>query len=116
MVAPDWDWHCVDFVGEHYKQATGKNLWRVLHHRAPRSSREAASLFRKLGVANFKEAVSKVLGPPKQPAFAMRGDIVLVMSGAIPALGICRGDLIECADNMLPISRAECAWQIKDRK
>lgn len=109
---PGWDAHCVGFVAEHYKAVTGKSLWRVLHHRCPRSAREAASLYRKLGVANLKEAVSKVLGERIDTAFAMRGDIVLVMSGGIAALGIVRGDLIECMDNTLPISRAECAWKL----
>lgn len=109
---PGWDAHCVDFIARHYKAVTGKNLWRVLHHRCPRSAREAAELYRKLGVTNLRDAVGKVLGAPLGPAFAMRGDIVLVMSGNIAALGIVRGDLIECMDNTLPITRAECAWRL----
>lgn len=109
---PVWGAHCVDFIAQHYKAVTGKNLWRVLHRRAPRSAREAASLYRKLGVENLKDAVTKVLGEPLEPAFAMRGDIALVVSGNIAALGIVRGDLIECMDNMLPIDRAGCAWRL----
>lgn len=30
------------------------------------------------------------------------------------ALGIVRGDLIECLNITLPLSQAQCAWRIKE--
>lgn len=112
MIEPDWNQHCADHAAEQFKNVTGKTLWRVLHHKVPRSPKEAASLYRKLGVTNLKDAVTKVLGEPIGPAFAMRGDIALVMSGPVSALGIVRGEMIECLDRMLPVDRAECAWKL----
>src|SRR5688572_2612473 len=119
----DWNEHCADFAAAHSKATTGRDVGRKLG-KPPRSPREAAALMKKLKVRTLKGAVTKLLGKPVKPAFAMRGDIVLVPSaagradnsahkaGQIMALGICRGDLIECADNMLPISRAVCAWKV----
>lgn len=108
---PDWDRHCAEFAAAHVKAITGRNIWKELGG-VPRGPREAADLYRKLGVRTLRGAVSKVLGRPMKPQFAMRGDLVLVKSGSISALGICRGELIECADNMLPMDRAECAWKV----
>lgn len=113
---PGWDFHCVAFVAGHYKAVTGKSLWKVLGHRCPRSPREAASLYRRMGVTGLIEAVGTVLGAPIDPSEAMRGDIALVAplgkGDMVPALGIVRGDQIECMDNMLPISRAKCCWKL----
>ena len=107
-----WDRHCAEFAAAHVLAETGRDVWAELGG-VPRNAREAAALFRKLEARSLKSAVSRALRQrPVAAAQAMRGDLVLVMSGHIAALGICRGDLIECADNVLPIVRAECAWKV----
>jgi hypothetical protein len=72
----------------------------------PHSSTDARALYRRLGVCCLRDAVSKVLGDPVDPKLARRGDVVMVDG----ALGICRGEWVECLDRMQPLSRAECAW------
>ncbi len=74
----------------------------------PRSWAQAAVLYRRIGVRTLADAVTKVLGPPVDPKQAMRGDVVMVDG----ALGICRGELVECLDRMQPIARAQCAWRV----
>lgn len=104
---PDWDYHCTDHAVDHIRRTTGRDIWLELGG-APRSAREAAGILKKLRVRTLKNAVAKVLGKPVPVARAMRGDIVMVDN----ALGICRGDLIECLDRMQPIGRGECAWRL----
>jgi hypothetical protein len=105
---PDWDFHCTDHAIEHILKTTGRDVWRELGG-APRNTKQAAALFRRLKVRSLKNAVTKVLGKPIDFKLAMRGDIVMVDN----ALGICRGDLIECLDRMQPIGRGQCAWRLK---
>jgi hypothetical protein len=107
MPEPDWARHCAGFAADHVKAATGKDIWNGFGH-VPRSPREAADFFRWAGVTNLKDAVTVVMGEPVDPAFAMRGDIAMVDG----ALGIVRGDLIECLDRMQPIHRAICVWHL----
>lgn len=119
-----WEQHCADFAVQHVKETTGRDIWNELGG-APRSAKEAADLYRKMHVRTLRALVTKMLGREIKPATAMRGDIALVMSssgnadadrhrehGQIAALGIVRGDLIECADQVLPIERAVCCWKI----
>lgn len=87
---------------------TGRNIWAELGE-CPRSWREGANLYRRMGVTNLKDLVTALLGPPIDPKRAMRNDIAMVNG----ALGIVRGDLIECLDAMQPIGRAECAWSLR---
>lgn len=102
-MTPEWNWHCAD----HALLAVGRNLWAELGI-APRDARSAAAVMRRLGVRSFKDAVTAVFGPPVSPLQARRGDIVMVDN----ALGICRGEWIECLDHMQPLRRAECAWRV----
>jgi hypothetical protein len=113
MVDPDWELHCVDFASAHLKSATGRDVWGELGV-SPRSWRDAADMYRRLGVTSLRDAVTAVLGPPVDPKLAHRGDLALVESaaGVWWALGIVRGDVIECCDRMLSISRAVCAWRV----
>lgn len=119
-----WEQHCADLAVAHVKETTGRDIWKEVGG-APRSAKEAADLYRKLKVRTLRTLVTKLLGKPIKPALAMREDIALVMSapgkadaerhrehGQIAALGIVRGDLIECADRVLPIDRAVCCWKI----
>jgi hypothetical protein len=105
-VIPEWSGHCAEPAVEQLKQATGRDLWAELG--CPRSWREAADFYRKLGVTNLNDAVTKVLGKPINPKCAMRGDIVMVDG----ALGICRGEWVECIDRMQPLARASYAWRV----
>jgi hypothetical protein len=105
---PDWAHHCAEFAADHLKAKTGREFWDEFGG-CPKSPREAANFYRRMGVTNFRDAVSRVLGEPASPAFAMRDDIVM----ADNALGICRGELVEFMDRMQPISRASCCWHIK---
>lgn len=108
---PGWDYHCFDLAADHLKAATGRDVWAEIGG-PPRNSKDASALLRKLKMRTFKGAVTKVMGKPVDPKLAMRGDIVMVDN----ALGICRGEWVECMDRMQPISRAECAWPIGRRK
>lgn len=105
-----WDYHCA----EHAVQALGRDIWKELGG-CPRSAKEAAALYRRLGVRTLRQAATKVLGKPVNPKRAMRGDIVMVRTDRFEALGICRGDLIECADRMVPIAQATTAWRVKSK-
>jgi hypothetical protein len=108
---PDPDWatvHCTEPAAELVLKATGRDIWAELGG-CPHSWREAAEIYRRLGVTNLKDAVSAILGPPVDLGHARRGDIAMVDG----ALGIVRGELVECLDRMQPIGRAACAWRIK---
>jgi hypothetical protein len=105
---PDWRLHCADLAVAHVKAVTGRDVWKELGGR-PGTPRQAANVLKKLKVRTYRQAVSKVLGKAVNPKKAMRGDLVMVDN----ALGICRGDLVECMDRMNPISRATAAWHLK---
>jgi hypothetical protein len=60
-------------------------------------------------VRTLADLVSKVLGPPVDPKRARRGDIVMVDG----ALGICRGEWVECLDRMQPLARGQKAWRLE---
>jgi hypothetical protein len=100
---PSWERHCaepaVEAAGIDWVQLGG----------CPRSWREAAELYRRLGVRCLADAVTVVLGPPIPVKQAMRGDIVMVDG----ALGICRGEWAEFLDHMQPMKRATQAWRSK---
>lgn len=110
-MTPEWGWHCADFAAAHLKALTGRDIVAELGG-MPRGPREAAELYRRFGATDLRGVITALLGKPDAGSKAMRGDVVLVRSGSIAALGICRGELIECADNMLPASRAECCWKV----
>jgi hypothetical protein len=106
---PDWRTrHCAEPAAEQVLKATGEDPWAALGG-CPRSWREAADLYRRLGVTNLKDAVTAVLGAPIACKHARRNDVAMVDG----ALGIVRGELVECIDRMQPIGRADCAWRIK---
>ncbi len=105
---PTWDWHCADFVAKHIKKTIRRDIWEELGGRLD-GNRTSADILRVLGVRSYKAAVTKLLGEPKPIALAMRDDIVLVRN----ALGICRGDFIECLDASHPIALGECAWSVR---
>lgn len=105
---PDWTGHCAEPAVEAVRKATGRDVWAELGG-CPRSWREAADLYRRHEVTSLSEFVTLVLGPPVDPKQAMRGDIAMVDG----ALGIVRGELVECMDRMQPIARASRCWHIK---
>ncbi len=105
---PQWDWHCADHAVQHIKETTGRDIWKELGG-SPKSTKRAIAIYRKLKARTLKTATSKVLGKPKKTAFAMRGDIVMVNN----ALGICRGEWVECLDAMHFIGKCDCAWSVK---
>ena len=64
----------------------------------------------------LEELTSKELGQSIKPAFAQRGDVVLVQRGEMPALAICDG-AVWCGAGQFGIesgSMAEviCAWKV----
>lgn len=103
-----WDNHCTEPAAERLRQATGRDLWAELGG-CPRSWRDAAAFYRRLGVTNLRDAVTAILGPPIDRKLARRGDVAMVDG----ALGIVRGELVECVDRMQPIGRAQFAWRLK---
>lgn len=100
---PDWPYHCAEFAASQLPF----DVWEDLGG-CPRSWRDAAALYRRLGVRCLADAATAVLGPPVNPKQAMRGDVV--MAGG--ALGVCRGELAEFVDQMLPMRRATLAWRV----
>lgn len=105
---PDWRTrHCGELAVEAVDAASGRDVWAELGG-CPRDWREAAALYRRIGVRTLADAVTHVLGEPIAPRRAMRGDVVMVDG----ALGVCRGDWIECLDRMQPMKRAQKAWRV----
>lgn len=104
---PDWRTrHCAEPAIEVASKRTGRDIWAELGG-CPRSWKEAAELYRRMGVRTLEEAVTKVLGPPlASPKLACRGDIIMVRG----ALGICRGELVECMGATVPLREASVAW------
>jgi hypothetical protein len=106
---PSWNDHCAECAAEHVRQSTGRDVWSELGCAGPpRGWREAADLYRRHGVSSLADLVTVVLGPSTDRRLAMRGDIVMVDG----ALGICRGELVEFIDRILPLSRASRAWRV----
>lgn len=110
---PDPDWrgtHCAEPAVAAADAASGRDIWDELGG-CPRSWREAAALYRRLGVRSLAEAVTRVLGPPIPRRLARRGDVVMVKG----ALGICRGDLAVCMGATVKMREAELAWRAAGR-
>lgn len=106
---PDWRTrHCAELAVEAIYEASGRDVWAELGG-CPRSWREAADLYRLLGVRTLRDAVGKVLGPPVAPKLARRGDIVMTNN----CLGVCRGEIAEFLGGMLPMRLVETAWRVK---
>lgn len=107
---PDWQTcHCAELAAEAVSAAEGRDIWTELGG-CPRSWREAASLYRRLGIRSLGEGVSKVLGDPlPTPLLAARGDVVMVDG----SLGVCRGEVAECVGATVPMRRVEKAWRVR---
>lgn len=103
MTEPTWAFHCADFANER----AGLNIESRIGP-LPRSSRDAAELYQRLGVTCLGDLMSKLFEevPTRK---AMRGDVVMVDG----ALGVCRGEWAEFMDNMQPMRRATRAWSVK---
>jgi hypothetical protein len=104
---PDWTQHCTEPAVARLREVTGRDLWAEIGG-CPRSWREAATVYRRLGVTNLSDAVTAVLGPPVDPKRATRGDIAMIDG----ALGIIRGEVVECIGGVWPIERATKAWHV----
>jgi hypothetical protein len=109
LTDPDWrTGHCAEPAAEAVRRATGRDILAELGG-CPRSPRQAATLYRRLGVTCLRDAVSAVLGTSIDPKRAMRGDIAMVDG----SLGIVLGEWVECFDRMQPIERATHAWHVE---
>lgn len=107
-VEASWSCHCADLAVAQVRAATARDIWAELGGR-PSGWREAAALYRRLGVRSLAEAVGAVLGEPVDPKRAGRGDI----AQAGWALGVVRGDLVEFTNAVLPLSCADRAWKVR---
>lgn len=106
---PDWRTrHCAEPVVETIREATGRDIWAELGG-CPRSWREAAALYRRAGVRSLAELVTRVLGEPVDRRRARRGDIAMVRG----ALGIIRGEVIECMGATVPLREASLTWRAR---
>lgn len=107
MTDPDFrSRHCAEPAVEAVFAACGKDVWAEWGG-CPRSWREAADLYRRMGVRTLAEAVTVAIGPPlASPLLAKRGDIVMVQG----ALGVCRGDIVECMGDNMPLDAVTIAW------
>lgn len=104
---PDWRTsHCAEPAVASADAASGRDIWTEIGG-CPRSWREAAALYRRLGVTNLADAVTKVLGPPIPRRQARRGDVVMAMG----ALGVCRGEIAVFMGGTLPMRAVERAWR-----
>ena len=110
MKVPDEaDWgrfHCADLAAEAVRQKSGRDVWALIGLPSPRSWREAAAVYRRLGVRCLADAVTKVLGPPIDRRQARRGDVVMVRG----SLGVCAGEMAICVGAIVPLREAEQAW------
>lgn len=105
---PDWRTrHCAEPVADLIRERTGRDIWAELGG-CPRSWREAADLYRRQGCKSLAGLVTKALGPPVNRRKARRGDIAMVRG----ALGIVRGELVECMGANVPLKEAEFAWRV----
>lgn len=108
---PDWRTrHCAEPVVEAIKAATGRDIWAELGG-CPRSWREGAALYERLGVRSLADFATVLLGPRVGRRLARRGDIVMVRG----ALGICRGEVAECMGATVKMKEVEFAWRADGR-
>lgn len=107
---PDWSFHCAEPAVERASEALARDVWADLGG-CPRGWKEAAALYRRIGATCLADCVTYVLGQPVDPKMAVRGDICMVDG----ALGICRGEWVECIDRMQPLGRATQAWRVDGR-
>lgn len=99
--------HCAELAADAVREASGRDIWAELGG-CPRSWREAADVYRRLGARTLAGAVTAVLGDPlASPRLARRGDIAIVRG----ALGVVRGELIECMGANVPLGEAGRAWR-----
>jgi hypothetical protein len=77
----------------------------------PRDWRQAAAVYRRLGVRTLAGFMTACLGEPIPTRRAMRGDVVMVRG----SLGVCRGDLAECLGATVPMREAELAWSVRGK-
>lgn len=106
MTDPTWHRHCGDLAAEAVAKASGRDIWAEVGG-APRSWRQAAALYRRLGARTLEEVVTALLGPALSPRRATRGDVVMVDG----SLGVCRGEVAECMGATVPMRRASKAWR-----
>lgn len=96
---PDWSRNCVDVAG-------GEDAWILIGGR-PNSWREAAAIYRRLGVKTLADAVTALLGKPlSSPKQARRGDIIMVRG----SLGRCCGEVAECLGAVVKMRDVDLAW------
>lgn len=108
MSDPDWRTrHCAEPVVEAIREATGRDIWAELGG-CPRSWREAADLYRRAGVRSLTELATRLLGPATDRRKARRGDVAMVRG----ALGIVRGEVIECMGATVPLREADQVWPV----
>lgn len=110
MSEPDWDYHCAEKAAAVVRESTGRDIWAELGG-CPHTRKEAAALYRRKKVRSLAGIMDTLFGEAVDPKLAMRGDVAMVDG----ALGIVRGDLVECFDRMQPIGRATKAWKATGR-
>ena len=99
--------NCVEPAAAWIKAATGRDIWAELGG-PPADWREAAALYRRLGVRCLAEAVTVLLGPPIPTRQARRGDLVMMRG----ALGVCHGEIATFIDAAWPMRKVELAWSL----
>jgi len=103
---PDWRTrHCAEPAVDAIAKASGRDIWAELGG-CPRSWREAAQLYRRAGVRSLAELATKMLGEPIDRRRAQRGDLAMVQG----ALGVVRGEVIECMGATVLINEASLIW------
>lgn len=110
-MSPDPDWrtrHCAEPAAEAIYQVSGRDVWAELGG-CPRSWRDAAALYRRLGARTLADVVTKVLGPPIDRRQARRGDVVMVQG----SLGVCAGEVAVCIGGTVRMTEVERAWSAR---
>lgn len=104
---------CALFAADAIREMTGSDPLADLRGRWT-TARGAARLLNKMG--GLRAAATSLLGDEIAPAFAQRGDVVLLPNEGRECLGICTG-LVAAAPGAtgivwLPMSAAVAAWRV----
>jgi len=100
---------CCRFADGAVIAITGQSMMQSFNYS---SEKQALRLLK----TQLRELTSKELGQSIKPAFAQRGDVVLVHRGDMPSLAICDGSVWHGAGltkmETGQMSEAICAWKV----
>lgn len=101
---------CCLFAADVVKELTGTDYAAAF--RGYDSRNGAVTALR--GFSSLKDAITSVLGEPKAPEFAMRGDVVLIKNMNRHIAGVCVDQRAACQgkDGVVYLDGFVCAWSV----